>query len=319
MRPVLSAAATVCCLFAVAGPAAAASIPVDLRVEGDTGRALTADRYLTDSTKIKTSKQPPSCNGTGATKQLAGATALGTLVDGALVNSRLDPLLVSDEFSFGLLVCGVGGDNAGGASSFWLYKVNHVSPEVGADQFTVKPGDDVLWFFVNGAMNSGDELELVAPARVRPGEQFDVTVSAYDFAGTKHPVVGATVSGGGAAGTTDATGVAELTLNRTGNRTLRATLDPNIPSAPTKVCVNDVLAKCAAGRGGRIWGSRRAETIVGTAGRDSVLAGSGNDLVKVRRGSVDRVRCGGGRDTVVAGARDGVARDCERVRVRGRQ
>jgi hypothetical protein len=82
MRPVLSAAATACCLFAAAAPALAAPIPVDLRVEGAGGRALTADRYLTDSTKIKTAKQPPNCNGSGAAKRLAGATALGTLVDG---------------------------------------------------------------------------------------------------------------------------------------------------------------------------------------------------------------------------------------------
>jgi Ca2+-binding RTX toxin-like protein len=319
MRPVLFAAATVCCVFAAAAPAVAASIPVDLRVEGANSRALTADRYYTDSTKIKTAKQPPNCNGSGKTKKLAGSTALGTLVDGALVNSRLDPLLVSDEFSFGLLVCGIGGDNASGASSFWLYKVNHVSPEVGADQFAVKPGDDVLWFFSAGAKNSGDELELVAPARVRRGQPFDVSVSAYDFAGARRAVQGATVSGGGASATTDATGVAHLTLNRNGNRTLRATLDPNIPSAPTKVCVNSNLSRCAPAPGSRIWGSARSELIAGTTGRDSVLAGAGNDVISVRRGSVDKVRCGGGNDTVRAGRHDRVAADCEHVRVRGRQ
>jgi hypothetical protein len=319
MRPVLSAAATVACLFAIAGPAVAKSVPVDLRVEGANGRALTADRYQTGGTKITTAKQPPNCNGTGATKQLPGATALGALVDGALVNSRLDPLLVSDEFSFGLLVCGVGGDNASGASSFWLYKVNHLSPEVGADQFSVKKGDDVLWFFVDGAKNSGDELELLAPARVKPGQQFDVTVNAYDLGGAKRPVPGATVAGGGGSGTTDATGVAHLTLNHTGNRTLRATLDPNIPSAPTKVCVNSTLSKCAPTAGTTIWGSARSELISGTAGRDKIVAGAGNDRILVRRGSVDRVRCGRGNDTVRAGRLDKVAHDCEHVRVRGRR
>jgi len=319
MRPVLSAAVTVCCAFAVAAPAVAKSIPVDLRVEGAKGRALTADRYLTDTTSVTTAKQPPKCNGSGATKQLAGPTALGTLVDGALVNSRLDPLLVSDEFSFGLLVCGVGGDEAGGASSFWLYKVNHVAPEVGGDAFTVKPGDDVLWYFVKGASNSGDELALSAPARVRRRQQFNATVFAFDFQGVRRPVAGATVSGGGATATTDASGVAHLSLDRTGIRTLRATLDPNIPSAPTKVCVSAVLSRCAAARGMRIRGSRRSESIAGTRGRDSVLAGGGNDRIAVRRGSVDRVRCGSGRDTVLAGFRDRVASDCERVRVRGRQ
>jgi hypothetical protein len=319
MRPVLSAAVTVACLFAVAAPAVAAPIPVDLRVEGANGRALTADRYMTDSTKIKTAKQPPNCNGSGKNKQLAGATALGTLVDGALVNSRLDPLLVSDEFSFGLLVCGVGGDNSAGDSSYWLYKVNHVSPDVGGDALKVKPDDDVLWYFVDGSRNSGDELELTAPARVQPGQQFDAGVYAYTAAGVRSPVAGATVAGGGATATTDATGVAHLTLTRTGNRTLRATLDPNVPSAPTKVCVNADLSKCGAARGTRIWGSRRSESIAGTAGRDRISAGAGNDLIRVRRGSIDRVRCGQGSDTVRAGRRDRIGADCEHVHIRGRQ
>jgi hypothetical protein len=319
MRTVLSAVAAACCALAIAGPAAAAPIPVDLRVDGASGRAVTADRYYTDSTRIKTAKQPPSCDGSGKNKQLPGATALGTLVDGSLVNTRLDPLLVSDEFSFGLLVCGIGGTNGNGSSSFWLYKVNHVAPEVGADAFAVKASDDVLWYFVDGARNSGDELELGAPPRVQPGQQFDATVFAYDSQGVRRPVAGATVAGGGATATTDATGVAHVTLNRAGNRTLRATLDPNIPSAPTKVCVNSDLAKCAPARGTRIWGTRRGESISGTAGRDTVIAGAGNDTIAVRRGSVDRVRCGAGSDTVRAGRRDRVARDCEVVLRRGRQ
>jgi hypothetical protein len=318
MRPVLSAAATVCCLCAAGAPTAFASIPVDLRVEGANGRSLTADRYQTDSTRIKTAKQPPNCNGSGKSKKL-NTTALGALVDGSLVDRRLDPLLVSDEFSFGLLVCGIGGDNAAGATRFWLYKVNHVAPDVGADQFAVKPGDDVLWYFQDGPSNSGDELELGAPPRVKPGQRFDATVSAYNGAGVKRPVEGATVSGGGASATTNASGVAHLTLNRRGTRTLRATLDPNIPSAPTKVCVNADLSKCARARGTRIWGSRRADSIAGTAGRDTVLGGDGNDTIAVRRGAVDRVRCGGGNDTVRAGRRDRVAADCENVSRRGRQ
>jgi Domain of unknown function (DUF4430)/RTX calcium-binding nonapeptide repeat (4 copies) len=319
MRIVLSAVAAACCALAAAWPAAAAVVPVDLRVENANGRALTADRYMTDTTMIKTTKQPPSCNGSGATKRLAGTTALGTLVDGELVDRRLDPLLVSDEFSFGLLVCGAGGSNAGGSSSFWLYKVNHVSPEVGADAFTVNPRDDVLWYFVNGATNSGDELGLTAPVRAVTGTEFVVEVTAYDFAGVARPVPGALVTGGATEVRTDAEGIARMRIDREGTATLRATLDPNIPSAPTRVCVNADLSRCAAARGTRIWGSRRAESIAGTAGRDSVLAGAGNDTVAVRRGSVDKVRCGAGNDTVRAGRRDRVAADCEQVSRRGRQ
>jgi hypothetical protein len=319
MRPVLSAAATVCCAFAVAVPAAAASIPVDLRVEGANGRALTADRYMTDTTSVTTTKQPPDCNGTGATKDLAGPTALGTLADGALVDNRLDPLLVSDQFSFGLIVCGVGGDNARGSSSFWLYKVNHVSPEVGGDAFAVKPGDDVLWFFSDGTHNTGDELALNAPSSALPGSQFPVAVLAYDFAGVSRPVAGAQVTGGAQTVVTGGDGTAQVTINRSGITRLRATLDPNVPSAPERVCVSKPLSACAGGAPGNIWGSRRGERITGRRGRDFVRGGGGNDRIAVRRGAVDRVRCGRGRDLVFAGRRDKVAGDCERVRVRGRQ
>jgi Ca2+-binding RTX toxin-like protein len=316
MRPVLSAAATVGCFLAVAAPAAA-SIPVDLRVEGANGRALTADRFQTDSTSITTTKQPPNCNGTGATKELAGPTALGVLADGALVNSRIDPLLVSDEFSFGLLVCGIGGDN-GDSSSFWLYKVNHVSPEVGGDQFKLKRGDDVLWYF-SSTLNTGDELSLTAPRSAVRGSEFPVEVSAFDSQGVARPIQGAHVTGGSQDVVTDADGIARMSVNRSGTATLRATLDPNIPSAPTKVCVSARLSSCSGGAAKTIWGSAGRDRIAGRSGRDRILAGGGNDVISVRRGSVDRVRCGRGRDLVRAGARDRVARDCERVRVRGRQ
>jgi hypothetical protein len=319
MRTVLSAGLTVCCALAIAAPAAARSIPVDLRVEGADGRSLTADRYQTFHTSVRTARRPPDCNGSGARKRVPGVTALGTLIDGALVNSKLDPLLVSDEFDFGLMVCGIGGDNAGGSSSFWLYKVNHVAPEVGADQFPVKRGDQVLWYFVEGSRNSGDELELVAPARVQPGEEFEASVIAYNSQGVRRPVAGATVAGGGESATTDASGVARLPLDRSGNRTLRATLDPHIPSAPTKVCVNENLPECAPARGTRIWGSRRSDPIAGTAGPDRIRAGRGDDRIRVRRGSRDRVACGAGRDRVLAGTQDRIAGDCEVVRYRGRR
>ena len=319
MRPVLSAALAACCLLALGGSVASASIPVDLRVEAGGGNALTADRYITDSTRVKTAKQPPSCNGSGKSKRLRGTTALGVLADGASVDRRLDPLLVSDEFSFGLFVCGVGGSNASGTTSYWSFKVNHVLPEIGADQFNLKPGDDVLWYFVDGAANSGDELVLTAPARVGRAADFVVQVTAYDFAGAARPVAGAVVKGADSDAVTDAQGQARVSDDDNGTLTLRAVLDPNVPSAPTKVCVNDNPALCGTGRPGTIWGTRRAESIRGTAGRDRVVAGGGADVVNVRRGNVDRVRCGSGRDVVRAGRRDRVARDCEVVRRRGRQ
>jgi hypothetical protein len=319
MRFISLAGAVGCALaLALCGSAAARSVPVDLRVEAAGGRVLTADRYLTAGTSVRT-ESGMGCNGSGQTKALGGFTALGALVDASRVNPRLLPLGVSDEFDFGLLVCGVGDDFASGSSSFWLYKVDHVSPEVGADAFEVRPGDDVLWYFSDTTrnQNTGDELQLVAPKRAQRGEEFAVEVRAWDAAGADRPVEGATVSGGGESVRTDGDGIARMEVDRNATVTLRATLDPHVPSAPEKVCVNARLSRCSP-PGERIHGSRRGERIRGTAGSDVVLAQGGKDRVAVRGGGRDRVRCGKGRDVVAAGRLDRVARDCEVVRRRGR-
>ena len=49
------------------------------------------------------------------------------------------------------------------------------------------------------------------------------------------------------------------------------------------------------------------------AGADDVDAGPGADLVRSADGARDLVRCGRGRDRVIADRRDRIARDCERV------
>ena len=72
------------------------------------------------------------------------------------------------------------------------------------------------------------------------------------------------------------------------------------------------------GRGGddRLFGGSGNDRLVGGAGKDALDAGAGRDLVESRDGARDVVRCGPGRDTVVADRLDWVARDCELVRRR---
>jgi hypothetical protein len=55
------------------------------------------------------------------------------------------------------------------------------------------------------------------------------------------------------------------------------------------------------------------DTLIGGPGRDLLIGGPGNDVISARDGQRDRVRCGTGRDRVLADRRDAVARDCERV------
>jgi Ca2+-binding RTX toxin-like protein len=297
---------------ALAVPAtASASVQADLRVEG-AGKALGAAGYYTDSARIRTTRST-ACPGSGQVKPVQGPTALGLLWSASSLSRSLRPLAVSDQYDFGLLVCGIGGFTAAGDSSYWLYKVDHKSPEVGADQLRLKGGEQVLWFFSDSAAgeNTGDELALQAPARARPGASFAVRAFAYDAGGKRTAAAGAEVGGT----TTDAQGRATVTAPGGGTLRLRAERRPDIPSQELTVCIGE-RSKCPAHRGKRIFGSGKGERIAGGRGRDRIYAGGGGDRIAVRGGGRDTVRCGGGRDTVKADRSDRVARDCEIVRRR---
>ena len=66
----------------------------------------------------------------------------------------------------------------------------------------------------------------------------------------------------------------------------------------------------------RLFGGAGNDRLDGGSGRDLLDAGSGNDVVAARDKSVDTIRCGAGRDVVVADRKDRVAKGCETVRRR---
>jgi len=312
---VLTTSAAAGALF-LAAPLAAPAKPAvsELRVEAG-GQALApGHRYVTNTVRLRTDTTP-ACGGTGKPVTVKGPTAVGLVDHARRVEPALRPYRVSDKFDFGLLVCGIG-EFVGSDTAFWLYKVDHVSPEVGGDQFALDDGDEVLWYFqdTERGINTGEELELRAPARARPGEPFTVTAFRYDAAGKRRRAAGAEIAGGQNVATTDAKGRATLGAGDAGTLTLRATRGPAIASEPIDVCVNEVLGQCPAVRGERILGRSGADSITGTPGADEVRARGGDDTIDVTGNERDRVLCGAGDDTVRADRRDRVARDCETVR-----
>src|SRR5919202_1663163 len=76
-----------------------------------------------------------------------------------------------------------------------------------------------------------------------------------------------------------------------------------------------VAAKTIVGtaRNDVLKGTAKADKLYGRAGNDKLYGRGGNDLLVGGRGA-DRLSCGPGRDTVVADARDTVAKDCEVVK-----
>ncbi len=89
----------------------------------------------------------------GKSQTIFGATqprASATTAMGALESAS-----IGGEFYYHVQVTGFGpyvdqiGRNAAAGFGGWAFKVNGVSPPVGADQVAVKDGDVVLWYWAN--------------------------------------------------------------------------------------------------------------------------------------------------------------------------
>jgi len=88
----------------------------------------------------------------GATQpRLSAATPLDALLDAARAGEFYAHVASS---SFGNYVDQIGFYPAGGQSG-WVFKVNGVSPPVGADQVQLKDGDVVLWYWATFGASGG--------------------------------------------------------------------------------------------------------------------------------------------------------------------
>ncbi len=312
-RVLLSGAVACAVLSAGAAQAPAKPVVSELRVEAG-GQALApGHRYVTNTVRLPTDTTP-ACGGSGKTVTVKGPTAVGIVDHARRVEPPLRPYRISDKFSFGLLVCGIG-EFVASDTAFWLYKVNREAPSVGGDQFALDDGDEVLWYFqdTERGINTGEELGLRAPARARAGQPFTVTAFRFDAGGKRRRAAGAEIAIGQNVATTDERGRATVGAGENGTVTLRATRGGDIPSEPVEVCVNERLRLCPPIRGERIYGRGGADSITGTLGADDVRARGGDDTVDAVDGQPDRVSCGDGDDVVRADRRDRVAADCERV------
>jgi hypothetical protein len=112
----------------------------------------------------------------------AGATALDALEAASLAGEFYYHVA---QFSFGPFVDQIGRFGSTGSDG-WVYKVNGVSPDVGAAQYTLKEGDRVLWYWTSfSGPVSTPTLRL---ERLRGG---CYRVSSEDAKGAKKPAAGA--------------------------------------------------------------------------------------------------------------------------------
>jgi hypothetical protein len=309
------AALAACAFAALAAPSAADAFTTQLRVEADGKDLGHGSHYVHDSVTYETSTE---CGGTGDSYTIDGPSALGLLIQAAGLNQALRPVQISDEFDFGQFVCGVGGYE-GTDTAYWLYKVDHVAPEVGGEQFPIdRSHGTVLWYFVNGTSNSGNELELIVSDKiVRAGEPVDVTVREYDATGKASPAKGVRLKGADGV-RTKKDGTAEVVFNRGRFHSIRGVRGPDIPTATEELCVWEKSAsECDLWRPVSVFGTNRDDRLSGTDDPDSILARDGDDRITSRGDhQADTVGCGAGEDVVRADQRDRVKRSCETVRRR---
>ncbi len=90
------------------------------------------------------------------------------------------------QSSFGPYVDQVG-RYGGTASSGWVFKVDDVSPPVGADKVTLKDGDRVLWYYADFGPTGGPPT-----LSVKAGAKGCYTATAFDDNGKAATVTGLT-------------------------------------------------------------------------------------------------------------------------------
>ena len=127
----------------------------------------------------------------GKTQTLFGPTEITVTASNAL--DALEQASILGELyyhvtttSFGPYVDQVG-RYGGSDSSGWVFKVDDVSPPVGADKVTLKDGDRVLWYYADFGPTGGPPTLVVKTAA-----KGCYTATAFDDNGKSTPVNGLT-------------------------------------------------------------------------------------------------------------------------------
>jgi hypothetical protein len=132
----------------------------------------------------------------GKTTTIFGATQPTVTADNAL--QALDVASFAGEFYYGKTVSSFGeyvsqiGKYAADQSTGWVFKVNGVSSQVGADKTVLKDGDVVLWYYATfGATGGPRTLEL----KRLPANCY--VVESLNDAGVRVRAAGATLTADG--------------------------------------------------------------------------------------------------------------------------
>jgi hypothetical protein len=157
---------------ALAFAAPALAVQVHVRVEGAGTTIWGAQEPWV--TPVSGPIQPPS----GDPLTVGPDTPFGAL---ERASRRGEFFYATLTFSFGSYVNQIG-RTAGSASSGWVFKVNGVSPPVGATDYVLREGDRVLWYYATFGPSGGPKTLLI---KRRKGDRRCFEALAQDDAGVK--------------------------------------------------------------------------------------------------------------------------------------
>jgi len=162
----------------------------------------------------------------GKTRTIFGSTEPRLAAANAL--EALDHAAAAGEFYFHVTVTGFGpyvdqvGLYPGSGTSGWVYKLNGVSPPVGADQAVLHDGDRVLWYYATFGESGGPPTLLLE----RVGKSSCYRAYKQNDAGARTAAVGAVLHVGSrrVVQTQGATGAAAGCVGKHRGLLVRATL-----------------------------------------------------------------------------------------------
>jgi len=163
-------------------PAASANVTAHLRVLTPNKVLDPGTDYIVDQGVTVPTRPDADCfgppGGSGAEYTYDKPNPLSLLATAGRTDKSVAPLLLTDQFGFGLGICGIGGKEAEAGKSFWYFKSDHQESTVGADQVELSNGDEVLFYLAPDRFPEPNpaELELRAPAGVEAGQPFTAKV-----------------------------------------------------------------------------------------------------------------------------------------------
>lgn len=216
LRTLLALSAVLLASLMIAGSAAAAT--VNMRIESLTGTMFNG-QVTTTGGNVHTTASSTCENDASPDVNHSTPNSLTALAGWASANN------VAHNTQFdGTFLCRVG-DVIGGATEYWLVKINNKT-KAGGDYLNgstmIKDGDSVLWYFTDDY--SKKTLDVTLPATVQVGTAASGSVAAYDGADdSKSNVAGAAVNAEGASSTTAPDGSFQIVFPTAGRFLVQVT------------------------------------------------------------------------------------------------